>query len=180
LVFNEPRKKVVELLNKVIRDFLIGRKLKSYQQANTEVFYYSSSSENRKRINLKAMNKNNVAVTGKTKGNAWSYGISHYAILYPFPYCKINSHIIFESADLIILDQEEQRKLRRSFGFDWYNKDWLDTLLGMMIKISGDNGSPKIHIPINSSTNLAVSTIPFSVQTDFGYFEPAKEEQNAD
>jgi hypothetical protein len=180
LVFNEPRKKVVELLNKVIRDFLVERKLKSYQQANTEVFYYPSSSENRKRISLKALNKTNVAVAGKSKGNVWSYGISHYAILYPFPYFKINSHIIFERADLIVLDQEEQAKLRRSFGFDWYNKDWLDTLLGMMIKLSGEYNGLKIHVPINSSANLVVSATPFSVQTDFGYFEPAKEEQDAD
>lgn len=74
-----------------------------------------------------------------------------------------------------MLDQEEQGALRRSFAFDWYNRDWLDTLLGMMIKIA-NNDDLHIHIPINSLHSIEVSVVPFNIDTDFGYFEPAKEE----
>jgi hypothetical protein len=177
LVFNQPRKKVVELLNKVFRDFLLQLKLKRYEQANGEVFYFPNNGSHGKRISLKSVGKTNVSVTGKTKGNFWSYGISHYASLYPFPYFKINSHIIFETADLVVLPQEEQHTLRRAFGFDWYNRDWLDTMIGMMLKISRLNGEHKIVIPISRTENLVVNAIPYSVSTDFGYYEPEKMDQ---
>lgn len=180
LVFNEPRKKIVELLNKVFKHHLIQNYLKHYQQANNEVFYYPSSPENRKRISLKSVNKTNVAITGKTGDNTWSFGISHYAVLYPFPYFKIGSHIIFQTSDLTVLDQEEQTTLRKTFGFDWYNRDWLDTLLGMMIKVSGQDKELLIKIPINGDAELKVSVIPHSYKTDFGYYEPSKGDANED
>jgi len=174
LVFNQPRKKVVELLNKVFRDFLTHSKLKSYEQANGDVFYFPNYDSHGKRISLKAIGKTNVSVTGKTKGNFWSYGISHYASLYPFSYFKINSHIIFETKDLAVLPQEEQHTLRRAFGFDWYNRDWLDTMIGMMLKLSRSHPENKISIPISSTENLMIDAIPYSVTTEFGYYEPEK------
>ncbi|MCR6721532.1 MAG: hypothetical protein NVV59_14895 [Chitinophagaceae bacterium] len=88
---------------------------------------------------MKSVGKTNVAVTGKNKGNNWSFGISSYAILYPEPYIKVNSHIIFENAEEVVFGQEEHHALRRKFAFDWYNKDWLDTLLGIMFKLSATN-----------------------------------------
>jgi hypothetical protein len=180
LVFNEPKKKVVELSNKVFKDFLIQKKLGRYEQANQEVFYYPSTTENRRRISLKSLDKTNVAVSGKTKGNTWSHGISLYAVLYPFCHFRISSHIIFAKNDLSVLEQNEQKRLRRSFGFDWYNKDWLDTLLGMMLKVSGINGDKMISISVSHSSVIAINTIPFSIESDFGYFEPEKETLDVD
>ena len=177
LVLNEPRKKIIELVNKVFGDFLFQSRLKKYDQSKGLVFYYSNIEENRKRVSLKAVGKTNVSVTGKTKDNRWSFAISSFAILYPFPCLRINSHIIFESQENVVLDTEEQHQLRRKFGFDWYNRDWLDTLLGMMIKVSGNTGDLKIRIPINSNEDLIVDAIPMSIETDFGYMEPEKEEK---
>ena len=38
---------------------------KRFEQANTSVFYFQNTTDNRKRISLKAVGKTNVAVTGK-------------------------------------------------------------------------------------------------------------------
>lgn len=180
LTLLEPRRKIIELLNKAFREFLIQKGLTKYEQANAEVFYFKSTPENRRRVSLKLANKTNVSITGKKGRNVWSYGISHFAALHPFPNFKIASHIIFEGFDLIALNQEEQKTLRKSFAFDWYNKDWLDTMLGMMIKIAGEHEN-QLLIPINSSSYLQVETLPYSMETDFGYFEPhVKEEKDAD
>ena len=108
-----------------------------------------------------------------------SFAISSFAVLHPNPYLRVNSHIIFESKESVVLDTEQQHQLRRKFGFDWYNKDWLDTLLGMMIKISGREDC-KIVIPVSPKEDLLIAAIPISVQTDFGYLEPENEEKEND
>jgi len=180
LALSEPRKKVVELLNKTLENYFIQSKMKRHQQANSSVFYFLSNSENRKRISLRSVGKTNVAVTGKNKGNYWSFGISSYAILYPEPYFKINSHIIFENSQEVVFDQDEHHSLRRKFAFDWYNKDWLDTLLGIMFKLSGLNDEKDLLIPINNLENLIVKGIPLNLDSHFGYNEPISLEKDED
>jgi hypothetical protein len=180
IALNEPRKKIIELVNKVFSDFLFQLRLKKYDQSKNLVFYYSNTPENRKRVSLKAIGKTNVSVTGKTKENMWSFAISSFAILYPQPSLRINSHIIFESKELVILGTDEQHQLRRKFGFDWYNRDWLDTLLGMMIKISGFAEDGKIKVPISQNEDLIIDAVPIFIETDFGYIEPEKEEKEND
>lgn len=180
VALNQPRKKIIELLNKVFVDFLFESGLKKYEQSKGLVFYYSNYQDNGKRVSLKSVGKTNVSITGRTRENRWSFAISSFAILHPFPCIRINSHIIFESKEFVLLDTDEQSKLRRKYGFDWYNRDWLDTLLGMMIKISGNAGDSKIRMPISSSEKLIMDCLPFSVETDFGYVEPEKEEKEND
>lgn len=178
LSLSEPRKKIVHLLNKVIGNFFIQMHMKKYSQANTSVFYFQNTSENRKRVSLKSLGKTNVAVTGKTKSNSWSFGISAYAILYPEPFFKINGHIIFENQEQVVFGPEEHHALRRKFAFDWYNRDWLDTLLGMTIKLTPNGNGDKILVPINREQDLVVNAIPFYMDTDFGYQEPANLDTN--
>lgn len=180
LAINEPRKKIIELVNKTFCDFLYQLGLRKYDQSKSLVFYYPNNEENRKRVSLKIVGKTNVAVTGKTKENRWSFAISSFAILHPIPSIRVNSHIIFESQENEVLDTDEQHKLRRKFGFDWYNKDWLDTLIGMMLKISGNAELGKIEIPVSRNTHLRVDAIPISVDSNFGYSEPEKEQMEND
>lgn len=178
LTLSEPRKKIVQLINRTVEDFFIQSRMKKYEQANTNVYYFQSNDVNRKRISLKEIGKNNIAIAGKTKGNYWSFGISSYAILYPERYLKINSHIIFENNEQIVYDSSEHHALRRKFAFDWYNKDWLDTLIGMTFKLSGTNEKKQILIPINKGENLIVEGMPYSIETDFGYQEPTNIEKD--
>jgi hypothetical protein len=180
LVLSEPRKKIVELINKVVADFFIQKKMKRYAQSNNDVFYFPNIPENSRRISLKSLGKTNVAVTGKNSGNYWSFGISSYAILYPFPYLKISSHIIFETSELVAIDQDEQHTLSRKFRFDWYNKDWLDTMIGIMLKLSNGSSERMILIPIGADVNLELNAIPFNLETTFGYNEPEKQEHDAE
>lgn len=180
LTLIEPRKKIIELLNKTMQHFFIQQNVKRYQQSAKEVYYYPNTHMNRKRINLHSIGKTNVSVTGRTGNNFWSFGISSSVNLYPFPYLKIASHIIFENQNFNLIDQDEQHTLRRKYGFNWYNKDWLDTLIGMMIKLSGEAADAKIHIPISSQGLLAVDVLPFNMESDFGYNEPLKDEANAE
>jgi hypothetical protein len=180
IALSEPRKKIIELVNKAFSDFLFQSGLKKYDQSKGLVFYYPNREEHRKRISLKIVGKTNVAVTGKTKENRWSFAISSFAILHPIPSIRINSHIIFESQNSEVLDTDAQFQLRRKFGFDWYNRDWLDTLLGMMLKISGNSDDCKIRIPVSQKARLEVNAIPISVETDFGYREPEKEQKEND
>jgi len=174
----EPRKKLVRLLNKTFSDFLFESGLLKYQQSNTEVFYFSNSQENKKRISLKAIDRTSVSVTGNTGENRWCFGISASATLFPLAFFRVNSHIIFQTKDLVLLDQDEQHSMRRTYAFDWYNKDWMDTLLGMMIKISNFHPEQKIVIPIGKNNVLEIAAIPMSYTTDFGYIEPAKTEKD--
>jgi hypothetical protein len=101
---NEPRKKLVRLLNKTFADFLFQSGLLKYQQANMEVFYYPYSEENKKRISLKAIERTSVSVAGKTADNRWCFGISASATLFPSAFFRINSHIIFQNKELELLD----------------------------------------------------------------------------
>ena len=180
LTLIEPRKKVIELLNKAFNDFLFQSGLKKYEQSKGVIFYYPSKDQHRKRISLKAVGKTNVAVTGVTKDKRWSFAISSFALLYPKPALRINSHIVFESKDNEVLDPDQQHELRRKFGFDWYNRDWLDTLLGMMFKISECSADAKIRIPVSSKSQVIIDAIPISIETDFGYIEPEKEQKDSD
>jgi len=177
-ILNEPRKKLVRLLNKAFADFLFQSKLLKYQQSNIEVFYWPYSDENKKRISLKAVQRTSVAVAGKTADNRWCFGISASAILLPTPFFRINSHIIFQNRELELLDQDQQHALRRKYAFDWYNKDWMDTLLGMMLRISNSNPDQKILIPIGRSEILEVNGIPMAFTADFGYTEPKTTEKD--
>lgn len=174
----EPRKKIIELVNKTLSHLFIQKRLKQYTQSKSEVFYYPNTPDNKKRISLKSIGKNNVAITGRTKENYWSFGVSSNANLHPFPYLKISSHIVFENKESIVLPQEEQHTLRRKYGFDWYNRDWLDTLLGMMTKIADMSSDNKINILINSRENLVIDAIPFNLRSAVGYFEPSKDDSN--
>lgn len=174
LLLNEPRKKIIELINKTFDDFLTQRGLKKYKQANKSVFYFSNNDENSKRVSLKHVGRTNVAVTGKTKENFWSFGISSFAVLHPFPCLRISSHIIFETKDREPLEADEQHPLRRKFAFGWYNKGWLNNLLGIMAKISANIEEGKILIPISQNECLEIDAVPFNELTEFGYTEPAK------
>ncbi|OQP63355.1 hypothetical protein A3860_23690 [Niastella vici] len=177
LSLSEPRKKIIELVNSAFAEYLFQSGLKKYEQSNRLVFYFQNTEAHRKRISLKTVGKTNVAVTGKTKENRWSFAISFFSILHPYPCLRVNSHIVFESQENIVLDADEQHQLRRKFGFDWYNRDWLDTLLGMMLKISDSVNDCKIRIPIGPKLELVIDAIPASIDTNFGYFEPEKEEK---
>lgn len=174
LAFNEPRKKIVELVNKTIGEYFFQQGAKKYEQANETVFYFPATSENKKRISLKSIGKTNVSITGKNKDVFWSFGISSYAILYPFPYIKISSHIIFESTGFQPLEQDDMFGYRRQFGSSWFNRDWLDTLIGMMFKISGMNAEKKLVIAVGKEVSLIINALPYNLQTNFGYDEPEK------
>jgi len=174
LAFNEPRKKIVELVNKTLSEYFFQQGVKKHEQANETVFYFPATLDNKKRVSLKSIGKTNVAVTGKNKEVFWSFGISSYAILYPFPYLKISSHIIFESSGFQPLEQDDMFGYRRQFGSTWFNRDWLDTLIGMMLKISGMNPEKKLIILVGKDVSLIVDALPYSLQTNFGYDEPEK------
>jgi hypothetical protein len=177
VAFSEPRKKVVQLINKIVEDYFLNIGMIKFEQSGGNVYYFSSNTENRKRISLKSIGKTNVAVTGKNQGRRWSFGISSYAILYPEPYLKINSHLRFKAEDGSVFGHEEHHTIRRKFAFDWYNKDWMDTLIGIMFKIAA-NDEKLIKIPIGTQQELIVNAIPLFLDSDFGYQEPANIEKD--
>ena len=180
LVFNLPRRKIVELINKTFSHHLIQQKLKKVDLSNSQLFYYPYNSVNAKRVSLKSIDKTNVSVTGRSKSNFWSFGVSHFAFLDPFPYIRINSHITFEDSEFNVLNDDDMHTMRRKYGFEWYNKDWLDTLQGFLIRLSDFDTGFKIRIPISASTVLNVNSIPINVESDFGYLEPEKKEKEDD
>ncbi len=178
LTLTEPRKKVVELINKTVEDFFIKKDMRKHKQAKSNVYYFRSNTINRKRTSLKAIGKHNVAIAGINKDKFWSFGISSYAILYPSPYLKLDSHIVFENDQQVVYGTEEHHALRRKFAFDWYNKDWFHTLLGMSIRLAGGEENNKIKIPVSASAFLEVDAIPEFAETDFGYDEPTTKDKD--
>lgn len=178
LTLSEPRKKIVQLINKTVEEFFIQSKMKKHEQASTNVYYFPTTDYNRKRISLKHLGKTNVAITGKTGKNYWSFGISSFCMLFPKPYLKIGSHIVMENSEQVVFDADEHHTLRRKFSFDWYNRDWLDTLLGIVLKLASGDADHMIRIPISADRNLEIDSRPLSMETDFGYHEPVKEEKD--
>ena len=177
---NEPRKKLVKLLNHTAQNFFLQRGLKKYEQANTEVFYYSNTVVNKKRISLKEFGKTNVTVTGRHKAHNWCFGFSVYANLHPYPFFKVNAHLIFENSDHTLPDTDEQHALRQGFGAGWYNKKWLDTMLGCMVKLSNYSDDSMVSIPISPIAFLSFGTSPIVFDTDFGYTEPNNADEEGD
>lgn len=180
IILNLPKKKIVELINKTFEHHLIQKGLKKFPMSNSSMFYYPYTPTNSKRISLKLLNKTNVSVTGKNKNKFWSFGITHFSYLEPLKYLKISSHITFEDEHFNVLNDDDMHALRRKFGFDWYNKDWLDTLLGFLLRLSGFDQDFKIKIPVSSSTLFSVDVIPINIDSNFGYYEPEKNQNEDD
>lgn len=172
----EPRKKLVKLMNKLLRAHFFKRGMRKYDQSSKkEIFYFPYKPENTKMINLKALGRSRRSIIGKTSEFTWYFAISHSAILSPVPCFKIFYHLVFTDNHGNPLNIEDQHELRRTMPSDWFNRKWLETLLAMMFKVSNFDSDKEIKIFVDERTLFTVDVLPLVVFSNTGYNEPNSE-----
>lgn len=175
---SDPNRKIVKLLNKSLRSHLTRAHLKKYEQANKkEIFYFGYSPENLKAVSLKQIGKTRRTVIGKSSEFTWYFAISHSASLFPIPCFRIFYTLVFTDNHGKPLSSDDQHTLRRSHPSDWYNREWLERLLAMMLKIANFDSENLIKIPVDSNKFLTVNVLPIDITSSIGYNEPGHESE---
>ncbi len=175
-ILSEPNKKLVKLLNRIFRSFLLQKGLSIYEQSNKkEIFYFPYSPENKKQVSLKQLGKTRRTIIGVDSDFTWHFAISHAASTFPYPNFKIFYHLVFTDNNGQHLSSDDQRELRRSLPSGWFNRKWLETLLAMMLKISGFDIDNKIKIEVDKNISLSVNVLPIEITSSIGYKEPTNE-----
>lgn len=172
----DPNKKLVKLLNRLFRNYLLHKGLRVYEQANKrEIFHFPYSIENKKQVSLKQIGKTRRTVIGVTSEFTWYFAISHAASTFPYPNFKIFYHLVFTDNKGNHLNSDDQHELRRSLPSDWFNRKWLETLLAMMLKISNFDIDNQIKIEVDINKFLTVNVLPIEIISEIGYKEPTNE-----
>jgi hypothetical protein len=175
-ILSDPNKKLVKLLNRIFRNYLLQKGLSIYEQSNKrEIFYFPYSPENKKQVSLKQLGKTRRTIIGVDSEFTWHFAISHAASTFPYPNFKIFYHIVFTDNTGKQLNFEEQHELRRSLPSGWFNRKWLETLLAMMLKISDFDIDNKIKIEVDKNISLQVNVLPIEITSSIGYKEPTNE-----
>ncbi|MDF7819856.1 toll/interleukin-1 receptor domain-containing protein [Runella sp. MFBS21] len=171
-----PNKLLVNLVNKIFRNFLHSKNLSKYElSSKKEAFYFDSLPEESNRVSLKKYKKTNRTINGISNEYKWFFAISGFANLYPFPHILISSHLYFTKKNgELINDPDMMQSLRRSVPSGWYNRKWFETLLAMSLKVSEDNDFWEINV--GSSNLFKIASLPYEVVSPLGYIEP----QNAE
>lgn len=172
----EPQKKLIKLMNKLLRLYLCSHGLFKYVQANKkEIYYFPYNNYNAKSVNLKVFGKSRRAIVGKTSEFTWHFAISYAAAIEPTPCYKVYYHLVFTDHEGNQLNPEDQHELRRSMPSGWFNRKWLETLLAMMYKISNFNNEKEINIEVGPKKFLSIETLPLEIISEIGYNEPKSE-----
>ncbi|MDB5199096.1 MAG: hypothetical protein JWO92_1059 [Chitinophagaceae bacterium] len=176
----DPNRKLVRLVNKILRYHFIKAGMSIYEQSNRkEIFFFPFSEENKKMVNLKQLGKTRRSVMGDTTEFRWHFAISHSFSLFPSPCFKIFYHLVFTDTNGIFLKPDEQHELRRKLPNDWFNRKWLEILLAMMLKISRFDVENKIKIEVSDNIFITVDVMPIDIISSIGYNEPNDEPEVA-
>lgn len=168
----EPNKKIVKLLNKIFRSYLIRNGLRIYEQANRkEIFYYPYTLENAKMISLIKLGKSRRTIMGRNSEFTSFFAISHSASLFPSPTFRIYYHLVFTDNNGVLLNTEAQHAYRRTVPSGWFNRKWLETLLAMMVKVSNFDTQKKIRIQVDDKDSVIVDVLPIDIISSVGYNE---------
>ena len=67
-------------------------------------------------------------------GKVWSFGVSAFPNLWPFPHLKLKARVLFSelsegAAGAAIADTDRQFRLRRRICKGWRNKQWNNVTL---------------------------------------------------
>lgn len=101
----------------------------------------------------------------------WHYSISFQTILAPFLGFSLKSHILFtENGYQVWDDKKKMHSHRRKKGRQMFNEDWRDLLLGFLSSLGDDNG--RIRINLSPNFELEMQSLPYSINSEFGYNEP--------
>jgi hypothetical protein len=126
-------------------------------------------------VNLKQVGKSRRTVIGKASEFTWYFAISHAASTFPCPNFKIFYHLVFTDNYGKYLPPDDQHELRRSLPSDWFNRKWLETLLAMMLKVSGYDYDNQIKIEVDNNIFLNIDILPIESVSTVGYKEPINE-----
>jgi hypothetical protein len=175
LMLSEPNKKLIEIINGILRKYLIMRQLRVYNlSGKKEVFHFPYTQDNKRLINLKRYGKTRKSIMGEYEGNIWHYGISFAAGLFPLPHIKVSSHLLFSKKTGWYLNKKEQHSLRRSMASEWYNRHWLELMLAFFLRLAEDRDY--IDLSSVAGQGIELDSSPISLNSGFGYEEPKSAE----
>lgn len=166
-------KKVIEILNKAFRSYILDNGGKIYRlSGNKETYYFLDE----KPVSLKHLGKNYRSLITHNKKINIHFAIEHNAILYPFPAYFINYHLVFTYLEFSnkITNKKKVHSLRRSIPTNWYNRHWFEKLLASTIYLSNDIDKKKILVPIGDEEKLIINAVPLELTSPIGYIEPSK------
>jgi hypothetical protein len=176
----EPNKKLVQLMNEILKKYLKQVGLGVYNQSgDKEIFYFPKKEGEKKKISLKIYGKSNKAVNGKSGEIIWHYAIAGTAKLFPLPHFKITYHLYFEKQGKT-LDKDGQQENRRSVAANWYNKDWLDMLLAFFQLLKNDEEGNNLILPVSNLSTMIIACEPVKFNSRIGYVEPNSVEKDDD
>lgn len=100
------------------------------------------------------------------KGKVWQYGVSASPNFWPFPHFRIKSRVLFcdltgNQESLVIMDANQQHRLRRSVCKGWRNKAWHGRLMAFLELLSGS--SSYIELPLANSCFVRLDASPILV-----------------
>lgn len=181
-ILKEPRKKLISLLNKSFQKHLSAKDLICWSRGKKKLFYFKSTPENQKPINLNRYGKpkgrrlvtgiSTEHIDGAVQKINWHFALSAQADLEPIPHYKLFYTLVFTNQRFRRFPENIHHKLRRSVPIDWYNRKWLETLLAAVLLISASTESKQINISIDDNKFMKVDNEPFSGISKFGYNEP--------
>lgn len=177
----DARKKLIKLMNTSLIKYAPQTRSRKHEMASDRFcYFYSSGPENIKQISLEHIGKKRRTIVGKTKGSMWHFGLSFEAILHPLTAYRVNYHVLYTDTQTEALyDTKTLQKLRKSSTVDWYNEKWFETIVAFLYRFSNFATDFKIRIPCHGQTEIVIDTVPLSFESEVGYQEPVKEEDEA-
>lgn len=174
LTINNPNNDIIALANEAFLRCAVEKGLATYEISNGKVSFfqkYLKSGRSCQRVSLERYTLTYVSLIGVTGENNWHYGLQGRFVLYPIPVLTLSHHIVFTNSDKP-LNTQEQHKLRRKLGSQWYNKEWRDRLLAAMVLLETSVEHRTLDIEVSPTTNVAVSTEPLFLISPRGYEDP--------
>ena len=111
----------------------------------------------------KQSQKRSAMLRNIARGKAWSFGVSAFPSLWPFPHLKLKARVLFselheKDAGAVIHDTAQQFRLRRRNCKGWRNKQWHGRMMAYLELLSGDLAW--VEIPLGESASFRCDAQP--------------------
>jgi hypothetical protein len=107
----------------------------------------------------------------------WHYALSASPQLVPFPRLVLRHHVIFTDDGKTPWEKgDRMHKARRSVCKQWWNREWRDRLFAFAAELS--QGEKELALPVSATDSIALSMVPMSFISPWGYFEDGAEGLN--
>ncbi|TVZ26709.1 hypothetical protein JM83_1696 [Gillisia sp. Hel_I_86] len=175
--YNDLRRLLVRLLNRVLHYYMENLGLLHYQFSNKLCYFHPHSIDDKVKGKFELNGKSkNIGLTGKYFEDFWHYGISFHTLLEPELCFSLKNHLVFTSDGMKPWsDSKKIQAARRKKGKRMFNKEWRDLLLSYLSILGTEEN--KIYIPLSNNSYLELPTTPILFESSFTYIEPNDEKR---